>query len=129
MKFEDYTKYMTFDSNKAINFTVTNDVYEEVVRLTTPARDAGTYKVGQSMIFNLNSVTTAAFFRFSTDGGTVWTEMRVEPKDINDQIVKNYTFVEDHLGGAFELIVEARKENATDVLAIHRMDLTFDRKI
>jgi len=124
-----YANYMTYDNAVETGITVTDDAYEEVARLTTPARDAGKYQVTQSMIFNLNSVTTAAYFRFSIDGGTVWSEVRLEPKDVNDQIVKNYTFVQEHAGGVFELIVQSRKENAGDILTIHRMDIIFDRKI
>ena len=124
-----YTNFMTYDNVLETAITVAGDTYEEVARLTTPVRPQGKYQVTQSMIFNLNSITSAAYFRFSKDGGTVWSEVRLEPKDIADQIVKNYTFVQDHLGGVFELIVQARKETAGDILTIHRMDVILDRKI
>ena len=121
--------YMTFDYVEKLNHVVTNDVYEEVTRLTTPSRVAGTYKSTLAMIYTLNSVVNAAYFRFSTDGGATWTEIRREPKDITDIVPKTHTFVEIHTGGVKEIIVQSRKELAGDVLTIFKLDIVFERKI
>ena len=121
--------YMTFDYVEKLNHVVTNDVYEEVTRLTTPARASGTYKSTLAMIYTLNSVVNAAYFRFSTDGGTTWTEIRREPKDITDIVPKTHTFVEVHTEGIKEIIVQARKELSGDELIIFKLDIIFERKI
>ena len=118
----------TFDYVEKLNHTVTNDVYEEVTRLTTVSRVAGTYKTTLAMIYTLNSVVNAAYFRFSTDGGATWTEIRREPKDITDIVPKTHTFIEVHTTGIKEIIVQARKELSGDVLTIFKLDIMFERK-
>ena len=119
----------SYDYNKVSSITVANDVYEEVNRLTTPSRVAGTYKLTQSMLYTLNTTTRSAYFRFSVDSGTTWTEIVREPKDNTDIIPLSYTQTIVHTGGIFEIIIEARKENAADVLTILIMDLIFERKV
>jgi len=119
---------MTYDYAQVANHTVTNDVYEEVLRLTTVSRPTGVYKAELSMIYSLNSTTTSAFFRFSIDGGTTWTEVRKEPKDNTDLVPEAYPFTVSHTAGARVIIIQARKENAADVLNIAAMDIMFERR-
>lgn len=120
---------MTYDYTSIAAYTVTGDTYEEVTRLTTPARDAGTYKLDLSMLSSLNSTTTSAFFRFSIDGGVSWVTVEREPKDTTDIIPLNYFRTIVHPGGVFECIVQGRKEVITDVLTVNTLDISFDRKL
>jgi len=119
----------TYDYIKETEITVTDDVYEEIARLTTPSRPTGTYKLSQSMLYTLNSTTTSAYFRFSLDGGSNWAEIRREPKDNTDTIPSAYTSTVEHTVGIFDLIIQARKENAGDVLVVSTLDVIFERKI
>lgn len=121
-------EFHTYDYIKGTGITVTNDVYEEVARLTTPSRDAGVYKLSQSMLYSLNSTTTSAYFRFSTNGGSTWSEIRREPKDNTDVLPSAYTSTIAHTGGIFDLIIQSRKENAADILTISSIDVIFERK-
>ena len=119
----------TYDYIKESAITVTGDVYEEIARLTTSSRDAGIYKLTQSMLYTLNSTTTSAFFRFSIDGGVNWGEIRREPKDNLDTIPSAYTSTIVHSGGVFEVIIESKKENSGDILVVSTIDLIFERKV
>lgn len=118
----------TYDYTQVPNFIVTNDVYEQVARLTTASRAAGTYKLDESMLYSLNSTTTSAFFRFSVDGGLTWSEIRREPKDNLDVLAEAYTSTIVHAGGVIDIVIQARKENASDVLTIHKLDIILERK-
>jgi len=119
----------TYDYIKETAITVTDDVYEEIARLTTPSRVAGTYKLSQSMLYSLNSTTTSAYFRFSLDGGSNWNEIRREPKDNTDTLPSAYTSTYVHTGGVFEVIIQSRKESAGDILTVAILDVIFERKI
>lgn len=119
----------SYDYQKITSFTVTGSTYEEITRLTTTSRSAGTYKLDLSMLSSLNSTTTSAFFRFSLDGGTTWVEVEREPKNTTDVIPLNYFTTIGHTGGVFECIVQGRKEVAGDVLTVHTLDISFDRKL
>ena len=119
----------TYDYIKKTAITVTDDTYEEIARLTTPSRVAGVYKLSQSMLYSLNSTTTSAYFRFSSDGGITWNEIRREPKDNTDVLPSAYTSTVVHTGGIFDLIIQSRKGAAGDVLTISIVDVIFERKV
>lgn len=118
----------TYDYQTGSNITVTNDVYENVLTLTTPVRDAGTYELRMSQLYSLNSTTTSAYFRFRINGGT-YVEVRKEPKDNTDLIPMSYFKVLTHAGGsAITIEIEARKEVAGDILTIAEISAAVDRK-
>jgi len=119
----------TYDYVQVASFTVANDTYETVAQLVTPSRGAGTYELKMSMIHSLNSVTTSAFFRFSTDGGSTWTEVRKEPKDNTDNVVDTLIHVDVFAGGIKDIVVQARKENAGDVLLVTHLDIIYQRVV
>ena len=81
----------SYDYVQGNSITVTGAVYEEIARLTTPSREAGIYKLSQSMMYSLNSTTNSAYFRFSINGGSTWNEIRREPKDNLDVLPSAYT--------------------------------------
>ena len=119
----------TFDSVSSEVVTVTDDTYEEIVRLTTESRAAGTYKVEKAMLYSLNSTTTSTFFRFSLDGGDNWTEIREEPKDSTDLRPITHPNIVVHTEGIFDIILQARKENASDTLTIQQVSIILERKL
>lgn len=118
----------TYDYAQGNNITVTDDVYEDILTLTTPSRGVGIYKLTQSMLYSLNSTTTSAYFRFSINGGSTWTEVRREPKDNTDVLASVYTTTIVHPGGVFDLIIQARKEAAGAILTVAQIDVSFERK-
>ena len=80
------------------------------------------------MLYSLNSTNTSAYFRFSTNGGSTWNEVRREPKDNLDVLPSAYTATIVHPGGVFDLIIQSRKENAADTLSVLSIDVIFERK-
>ena len=118
----------TYDYTHLNSITVPGDTYTEIARLTTPSREAGVYKLTESMLYSLNSTTNSAYFRFSPDGGTTWNEIRREPKDNTDVLPSAYTSTIVHPGGVFDLVIQSKKENAADVLSVLSIDVIFERK-
>lgn len=118
----------TYDYATNDNITVVDTTYQVIQTITTPTRAAGTYKLSLSMLHTLNSITTSAYFRFSKDGGTTWIEIRKESKDIADVSASSYMSTIVHTGGIFNLIVEARKEVAGDILVVQAINSIFERK-
>ena len=119
---------MTYDYTIVTGITIANDVYEQVGALITPIREAGIYQLELSMLHTLNSTNTSAYFRVSTDGGTNWLEIRREPKDVTDKDVRSYPSTLVHAGGILNIIVQARKENAVDILILEKLDIMLNRK-
>jgi hypothetical protein len=119
--------FHTYDYNIASNITVTNDVYENVLTLTTPIREAGTYEIRMSQMYSLNSTINSAFFRFRVNGGA-YVEVRREPKDNTDIIPMDYWKVLTHAGGTTITVeIEARKGNASDILTIAEINAAVTR--
>lgn len=124
----NYRIARTYEHANTANFTVANDAYEEVNRLTTTSLPAGTYQLTLSMIYTINSVTSAAYFRFSIDGGNTWVEVRKESKDISDKLNETYITVDNFAGGIKDVVVQARKETAGDTLIVLDQSIIYERK-
>jgi len=120
--------FHSFNYEAISNRNVVGDTYEDIINATYANLAAGTYTLTLSMVFSLNNTNTSSFFRFSTDGGSNWLEIRKEVKDITDLEVVSYTKPVVHAGGNFTLIVQSKKENAADVLNISEMSSIFERK-
>jgi len=121
--------FYTYDYESKINTIVTSDSYVEVSRLTTLSRDAGTYSVTNSMMYSYDNTNRSAFFRFSLDGGANWNEIRKEPKDNTDKLPESYTTTIVRTGAdIFDIIIQARVEDATDTLTIYKLDIMLERK-
>ena len=139
---KDETKLFTTDLNNIIEnkydlvlsldvlyHLVTNDIYETVTQLTTPISPIGVYELKLSMTYSLNSTNTSAFFRFSMDGGTTWNETRKEPKDNTDKLMVDYSFpFEQNANQVVDIVVQARKETAGDIMEIYFLDLVYEWK-
>ena len=117
----------SYDYDKTIAFTVPSTTYSEVSRLTTIDRAGGTYEVKMSWTSSLDSAVNSQFFRFSTDGGATWQEFVIEPSDTTNVYPFVYFYPFEHEGGTLEIIFQARKELAGDVMTIDYLDLIFER--
>lgn len=118
---------LTYDYVKESAIVIADDNYETIAELITPTRDKGVYEYRMSMTYSLNSTNTSAYFRFSLDGGTTWTEFRTEPKDNTDSVPMYYSFPKPLPREVLQLMMQARKENAGDVLNIEFIDLMIAR--
>lgn len=117
--------------SKVSGVSTTSSVYTQLNRLTVIAPPSGVYEYKFSMTWNYNNTTKSAYFRFSTDGGVTWNEVRKEAKDVTDNYPAYYAFpVQFTQIGAdnIDLIVEYRTETDGDVLNVSYMDIVVERK-
>jgi hypothetical protein len=111
------------------SIVVASTTYANILTLTTGTLEAGVYELSQSMLYSLDSTNNSAFFRFSTNGGATWSEIRREPKDNADILPHTYITTIVHAGGVFEIQIEARKEALGDTLTVSAIDAIFERKV
>lgn len=120
---------ITFNYEYADPVASVGETYEEVARLTTPSREAGVYLYCLSMRYTYDHSSSSAYFRFSVDGGSTWTEMVKEPADTTDAIFVTYNIpVVATTQRVHEVIVEAHKSAAAPTLSIEEMTLCIERK-
>jgi len=112
---------------KVTAFTVPDDNYIEAGRLTETI-EAGTYEIKFSITYTYNTTTKSAFFRWSLDGGATWQEVSEEAKDKTDVRPRYYAFPKVLTAGQKDIIFEAKKEAAGDVMTIDFLDIILDRK-
>lgn len=117
----------TYDYKIENNITIQSDTYIEVLRLTTPNREAGLYEIKQSVLYNYDTSSRSAYFRVSTDGGLTWLELRRESKDPTDLEPVTLVRVDVFNGGIKDIIIQARCENPSDILAINLVNTAFHR--
>jgi len=118
---------LTYDYTKAVDINAIPEVYTPVVGMVTPSRPVGIYEMGLSLTYNFSVANKSVFMRFSTDGGVSWNEFTAEPKDTTDDEPHFYQFPMEHVGGAVDMQIEARKEDANGVLNVHFADIWFKR--
>ena len=116
-----------YEFSTILDYDVRENKFTEVGRLSSEGI-GGTYVMGFSMVYTLNSTSAGMYLRLSTDGGSTWIEYKNEPKDPNDVIPISHSLPVIHNGGTFDIIVEARKEDPVTKLHIHRLDITAERK-
>ena len=121
--------FHTFDYAAGQTITVPSTTYSSVLSLTTPSRPAGTYVLTQSMLYSLDSTGDSAYFRFTINGGSTWTEISKEPKDTTDLAPESFSKVLVHPGGVFDIEIQSRKEALGDVLTIYDINLFVERKV
>jgi len=123
------TKFIqTYDYTKVSNHTVTGDTYENIAILPIVDRNPGVYEVKFSGTYTLDTTTRSAYIRFSLDDGLTWNEFRREPKDNTDKLPFYYAFPKDFNGTDTNIIVQMRKESASDILEVFSLDVVFERK-
>jgi len=106
---------------KTASHTVTDDTYEEVVRLTTLTKPAGVYQMIFSVIFTYTTTGTNGYIRISIDGGSTWEEFRKED-------FVPYITVETFPEQMHDIIIEARKENSGDIMEISFANIISEYK-
>ena len=120
--------FYTYDYEYVEGVTITSPTYAQVARLITEERDAGTYTITNSMLYSYDNINRSAYFRFSLDAGINWVEIRKEPKDNTDKLPESYTTTLVHTGGAVDVRIEARTDDAADTLTLYKLDIMLERK-
>ena len=105
------------------------ETYTIIATLNVPALVAGTYLLGISSTYQLDTAQKSVFARFTLNNG-VPEEFSKEPKDSTDREAFSYGFPYVHaVDGEFNLVLELRKEDATGVLDPHFANLWLDKKL
>jgi hypothetical protein len=124
---QEVLSVMTYDYDKQANILNVPETYTEINNYTSPSRPAGVYEIGMSFTYAFNQTNRSVYWRWSTDGGTVWNEFRSEPKDVQDKFARYYQYPVDHAGGPLSIITQTRKEDVLGVLDVFFSDVWFRR--
>jgi hypothetical protein len=117
-----------FVNNKDI--VIADDIYEEIASLHLTNKEAGIYEINMSIIFSLDSAIHSAYFKSSVDNGSTYTEIRQEPKDSTDKLIKSNTIVYTQASaGPIDIIIQSKKENTSDVLTVYSITAIVERKV
>jgi len=104
----------TFDYEivEAIDVTTTDPDWTDLITLTTPSREAGTYALSFSLQFHLNSTSQAFLYRFSLDGGATWgLDYEKEVKDRhNTEVIEVFDILELGADAVIDLRVQVTRE-------------------
>ena len=104
---------LTYDHEivEAVDITTIDPDWQDLMILTTPARDAGLYEAKFSLQFNMNTTTRSFMYEFSMDGGASWGPTYYkEAKDRTDiDVIEVFNLI-DHTGGEFDVRVRVTRE-------------------
>jgi hypothetical protein len=105
------------------------ETYTEVASLDVTQLPTGTYLLGISATYTMDTTQKSVFARFTINGG-VAEEFIKENKDITDRDAFTYMFPYVHTGDSnFDLALEFRKEDATGTLDVLFSNVWLDRKL
>jgi hypothetical protein len=121
---------LTYDNNVVndVNITTDHPNWTEVNHFTTPAREAGKYKISMSVIWKLDTTTKSGMLRYSTDGGSTFKEFQSEPKDKTNDNANVFALTLDHTGGAIDVRVDMTRESGTNAMDCSRSEIIVERK-
>lgn len=106
------------------------DTWTDVCTVEAAENPHATFEYKLSTSFTLDTAIHSALFRFSIDGGSNWDEITLEPSDATNKQSPTYFFPKDVLKDAgLSLILQARKEDAADVMMILYADVIIEKKI
>lgn len=117
-----------YEFNKVKGVSTTDENYQPLNELVVPSAPVGTYHLQFNALFSYSSTGRSAYFRASDDGGTTWTEIRKEAKDVSDTNGFDYSYPYSHTGGDIHLKIEYRTERNGDILNVHGTNLVVERK-
>jgi hypothetical protein len=107
---------------------ISTNVFQEVARLTVPARDAGTYGITFSVTFKYSSTDSSAIFQWSLDGGSTWKLIQKEVKDTSNVEVFTYSFPKELSAGPIDFVLQAKCEDDSKILEIDYANIICERK-
>ena len=125
---EDTERMHIFKYENAVNLTSFTTSYSDVINTTWTGLVSGVYTLTLSMMHNYNNTTTSPSFRFSLDGGSTWTELSRESKDIDDKIVTTFIKVLNITTTTQDIKIQAKKDGAGDTLTIFDISAILDIK-
>ena len=121
---------ITFDHTQVENqiITTTDPDWTDLLTLTTPDREAGTYGLVFSLQFTLNSTTQSFIYHFSLDGGSTWgPDYMKEVKDRSNTEIIEVVDVLNHDGGPLDLRVQVTRESTADC-TVKKAFISAERK-
>jgi len=117
---------LTYDYNKTVDALDIGETYEQVGALTTPQREAGTYRLELTLTVNFTRTNRLLYIRFRVDGGD-WNEFTTEPDDVRERIAATYFYPAEYAAGVHTIEVEMRKEDEFGTLDLLYLDIGFER--
>ena len=99
---------------------------EVQVRIAGTA-EAGKYSFNVSSNANVDSTLNAVFSRYSLDGGATWEEASRSASNSGDSLFFMYSFPYDHAGGAYDFVLQMKKESAQNTLNVVACSIWFQR--
>ena len=122
---------LTFDHVQvsAVDVTVVEPDWQEVIRLTTPVRDAGLYALTFSLQFTFQSTSQSVLYRFSLDGGSTFgPTYEKEVKDrSNTEVIEVLHLLELMSSQAIDVVCEMSQTEDHSLHVIQGM-ITANRK-
>ena len=113
---------LTFDHAlvENVDITTTDPDWTDLMTLTTPSRDVGTYALSFSLQFNMDSTNRSFMYRFSNDGGASWGPIyQHESKDkSNTDVVEVFDIWEQTTAGIIDLRCQVTRESAADCIVL-----------
>ena len=103
------------------------DADQAEVRISGAA-PVGQYLMGFSATWTVNSLTNSLQIRFSLDGGATWEIFSRSASDSGDSQAATYAFPKAQGVGAFDFVMQCRKENAQNQMSLLFANIWFDRK-
>jgi hypothetical protein len=122
---------LTFDYDIVEGVTVitTDPDWTDLMALTTPPREVGTYGLSFSLQFHLNSTSQSFLYRFSLDGGATWgIEYEKEVKDRhNTEVIEVFDVLELATARVIDVRCQVTREGTADCQVIKGI-LACERK-
>jgi hypothetical protein len=124
---------LAYNFAKSTNVTITalntDDPWTTIGTVTMNGAQPGIYEYKISVTYTLDSTTTSAFLRFSTDGGATWNNFQAEPKDISDARAVFYSYpIEVTAQSDLKLDLQGAKELLGDTMVVTFADVIIDQK-
>jgi hypothetical protein len=119
---------LSFDTIKVRDILNIGTAFQQVARLTTPTRPAGTFIFGISLTYKFPNITQSTYIRISFDGGTGWNDYVFEQSDVTSvsPFVYGFPFITTS-AQVLDCICQARKEGGVDSYDIVYLDLWFNQ--
>ena len=123
-------EHRTYDFvSLAADLVVAGTAWEELLSLVTPVRLAGVYEYKFDVLFNIDTASRSAKFRYSIDNKVTWVEIEHESKDAtNHEIINVFFPYPVATAKVLTIHLEVAKENAGSVLTCQYGSLAIDRK-
>ena len=128
-KLIDIDPIYLFDKTQDVDIALAGTWYD-IGNIDMLANPHAAYQYTMSFTHLLNSTQHSALYRFSIDGGVVWTQFEMEQSDKTDIFPFTYTLVKNRfLNQGLHLKLQASKEDAGDTMTVQFADVIIEKKL